>query len=472
MLKKIDSIPLLAIVALNLVLKLGLFCYISPWEKQIETTKILVSDSKGYEQVAENLIYHHSFAPSKDTIKLSAFTESLAPSYLMWYPDGWMMPAYPVFIAAIYSITGIKPYIVIFVQILLSLISVVLVFRICILVFENKRISTIAALLFAIDFHSIYMANEMLTDTLFSLLFLLSIYYFLKGMQNGKLPIFYIGALFMGLACLTRLLVLIYPVILIVILLVFCKQTIRWKFKAILSYFLVLSIVSGIWSFRNYNQYGRFQLTTHGGWTLLFYYASFTKQKVTHENLDSVRVSFQREADSLGFRKSNNIFDQSEIYKKVASNYIREHKGIYIVTNLKGCINMFLALGNMGMATTFGWNSKIPQESFAEVSVQRVMKNFSINIRETLLGILILVVLAIQYFGAIYGIIKLFSNRNFMIVSLILLTVFYFAGVSGVLGTYRFKLPIIPFICIAAGYGYANLNSVKRENVRNYTKVV
>ena len=255
---------------------------------------------------------------------------------------------------------------------------------------------------------------------------------------------------------------MLYPVVLIAILLVFSRNNWKWKLKAILSFILVISFVVGIWSFRNYNKYGRFQVTTHSGWTLLFYYTSFTKQRITNENIDTIRTHFQQEADSIGFRKSKNMFDQAAIYKEVASNYITKHKGVYLLTNLQGCVNMFLAIGNKGMATTLGWNASAPKESFAVITPQRILQNFTSSTRETILGLIIVLFLAVQYIGALIGLFKLFIARKYMAVTLIILTVMYFAGVSGVLGTYRFKLPVVPLICIAAGYGYANLKGKKQ----------
>ena len=56
------------------------------------------------------------------------------------------------------------------------------------------------------------------------------------------------------------------------------------------------------------------------------YNAALTKTRITHENLDSIRVSFQKQADSIGFRKSKDIFEQSEIYGRIGSAYIMNHK--------------------------------------------------------------------------------------------------------------------------------------------------
>jgi 4-amino-4-deoxy-L-arabinose transferase-like glycosyltransferase len=461
--KKLASLSLSSIVFINLFLKLVLFCYIAPWSKTVQDTKILVSDSKQYQQVAENLMHYHSFAPPIDTVTIDKFSELRATGYIMCHPDGWMMPVYSIFLAGVYSIAGVKPYIAILLQILLSLLSVVLVYRIALLLLNNSKISTIATLLFALDIQSIYASNEMLTETLFVLLFLAGVYYFLKGMLNGKLTSFCIGALFMGLACLTRLIALLYPTVLVLILLVFSQQKMKWRLKAAISYVAIFAFISAIWSFRNHSTYGHWQITTHGGWALAMYNAAFTKARITHENIDSIRVGFQRQADSMGFRRSNDMFNQSEIYNKIGAGYIMKHKGIYLLTHLQGGMNMFLSLGNMGMAKTLGWSKTVPTDSFAELKTQRVLQNFSSNIRETTLGLLILVLIAIQYIGAVYGIIKLIKVRNFMVLSLIILSAAYFTVITGAFGMYRFKLPLVPFICIAAGYGYFRQQAKEKQ---------
>ena len=256
MIKKITCTPLFAIVLVNLILKLAVFCYIAPWDKTVESTKIVVSDSKGYEQVAENLLHYHAFVPNKDTVDLTKFSDYKAIGFIMYHPDSWMMPVYPIFLSIVYSIVGIRPYLAILVQLFLSLFSVILVYRICILLFKNNKIATIACLLFALDIHSIYSSNELLTDTLFVLLLLGGIYYFLKGMLSGKLAVLCSGSILMGLACLTRLLILLYPIVLIFILFAFAGQTIKWKIKAVLSYVILFAFMNGLWAFRNHNYYG------------------------------------------------------------------------------------------------------------------------------------------------------------------------------------------------------------------------
>jgi len=69
----------------------------------------------------------------------------------------------------------------------------------------------------------------------------------------------------------------------------------------------------------------------------------------------------------------------------------------------------------------------------------------------------------IQYGGATYGMVRLYKDKFFMYLVLLLLSIAYLWAVAGVLGSYRYKLPVIPFICIAAAYGYVYLMSEKQK---------
>lgn len=462
MLKRITSIPLTAIVLISLCLKLVFYFYISPWDKKVEAEKIVVSDSWGYEQVAENLLKYHAYGMPSDTFHISNYSDYRLTGYLSLHPDSYRMPLYSTFMAAVYFVAGIKPYLVILFQILLSLFSVVFVHRISMVIFNRMDMAKIAALLFALDIHSAFVANELLTDTLFVVLFLASTYYFLKGLKNNSIRQILAGGVFMGFSALTRGIVLFYPAIILVIILAFSKQPRLWKLKAFLGYFVVFACLTGSWSLRNELRYGHWGLATEDGSGVLMYYAAYSDANHSHRNIDSVRVQYQQKADSLGFRKETDVFKQSEIYKKVAMVYIKKNKFIYIKSQLIGGINMFFAIGNVGMSKILGWDESKHEETLAEVNTNRILANFKNDKREAFLGLFILLILALEYIGALWGSIGLFKNKQYLFLVLFLLTAAYFTAITGVVGTYRYKLAVIPFICIAAGYGYVN---IKRKNM-------
>jgi 4-amino-4-deoxy-L-arabinose transferase-like glycosyltransferase len=466
MLKRISAIPLAAIVIFSLVLKLALFCYISPWDKQVEKEKIVVSDSWQYETIAENLLKYHTFSSPTDTFNIAHYSDYKLQGYLFLHADSYREPGYPLYLALLYFIFGVKPFIAILLQIILSAISTIFAYKIALLLFNNPAVAKLSALLLALDIHSIFVANELLTDTLLVILFLSAIYFFLKGMKNNKWQSFLWGGVLLGLACLTKPIVLLYPAVLFFIIYVFSGQSRGWRIKMGLLFALVCGGITSIWLVRNHTLYGHWQMTTQGGNDLLFYYSSLTEERITHQNIDSIRVKFQQQADSAGFRNEKDIFRQSDIYKKIAMSYIFNHKLDFLITHFEGGRNMYLSLGNNGIAKTLGWINDADVQRFAVINSRRVLENFKKDKRETALGIIILLVMLIQYGGAVYGILRIYKDKYFMFVFLLLLSIAYFWAVAGVLGSYRYKLPVVPFICIAAGYGYVYLMNKKKDSLK------
>jgi 4-amino-4-deoxy-L-arabinose transferase-like glycosyltransferase len=462
-LRRLATIPISVIILLNLVLKLGMFCYVSPWDKSVEANKIVVSDAKNYEWIAENLVKAGTFASPKDTLNFKKLTEYQSMSILFWDADALRMPGYPAFMAFFYKLLGIKPFIVILAQILLSLISVFLTYKICVL-FGQKEVGTIAALLYAIDIHSIYVSNLLLTETLFVALLTIGIYYFVKAVIKKGLTEIMISSFFIGAAALTRGVLSLYPLIIIAIILLCTKANLYWKIKAVTAHVLIFGFMLGLWAFRNHNEYNHWQLTTQGGYALAMYNASILKTKLTHGDIDSVRVTFQQQTDSLGFREKQNPFDRADMYAKVGLNYMAKHKMDYMIIHAQGAMYMYLSLGNMSLAQFLGWDKSQVQEKMVEVNAGRIKQNFTSNIKTALLGVLILIVLCVQYAGAIIGAIKWkkFNNPAFFL--LCLLTFIYFSAITGVYGMYRYKLPLVPLICIVSAYYYRFLSeSIKGD---------
>ena len=130
---------------------MAFFISLQPWDKEVVDKTIVISDAIGYNQLALSLVTNKSFN----------------------HFDNLRTPGYPVFIALIYDISNESVWFVLFVQILLSLISVFLVFKIASKIF-SENIALLSAFLFAIDINQAYYTLTLLTETLFVTLFISS----------------------------------------------------------------------------------------------------------------------------------------------------------------------------------------------------------------------------------------------------------------------------------------------------------
>jgi len=459
------KVRLRTILLVSLLLKLSVFCLMSPWTVKSEAEKILVSDSRGYQGLALNLLQHGSFAPVRDTVDAHRFSDSGCAGYLFLKSDSYRTPGYPLFLAAVYRLFGIRPYVAILCQILLSLFTLLLVYKISFLLFKEQGAARLAALLFALDIHTAYVSNLLLTDTLFTFFFVLFLYFFLRafnppaeglgaGNNPEKLSRVVLSAVFLGLACLTRPIVYYYLFVPLGALLFLPQASRIFRIKTAFWAVVVFYLIACSWSYRNYEKYGHFQISTIQGHSLLMSNIVLLDSKISNLSRDSSAANFQRQADRMGFRDAPDVFVQSAIYEKVALGYIKLHKMAYLTMHALGGLNVFISLGNIGMSNNFGWAGEKPQTDFAQVSTDRLKQNFNFsNKRETILGILIFVLLLLQYLGALAGCFALLKSRNYFVLIFFVLTLIYFAGLTGVIGMYRYKVPLVPILCILGGLG-------------------
>ncbi len=135
-------------------------------------------------------------------------------------------PLYPLWIAAVYFWRGIEPFNVYLTQCVMSLLTVILIYLLtywffapappgldnpelpgCGMEWKKTRARTIAlisAALFCFDETSIFFCGQMLTETLFTLLFVSWAYLLVRGIFRPSLPMATLTGIIGGLGVLTR----------------------------------------------------------------------------------------------------------------------------------------------------------------------------------------------------------------------------------------------------------------------------
>jgi len=456
-LNRLSVIPLWSILVLSLSLKVLVFCYIGPWHKEVVKERIFSwGDAMEYETLGESLYKSHTFTVPDDTLNPKHLSE-LQQTWLLYNQAGsFRVPVYPDIIASIYFLTGIKPYVVLLVQILYSLFSLWFVYQICLLLFNQKAVATLAALFYSLDIHTIYCTNLFAPDMLLTTLFLAAIYFFLKFIQNKNTWNILISAIFLGISCLTKPVSMFYPAVIILLFFVFYKSSFTKKLIYIAIYLLSFGAVTGVWAYRNYVEYNHLSLTTQAGFNLITCNVAYSVAKQTHQDIDTVKIKYQREANVMGFLDKDDPFYRSAIYQKLASSYMKKNWYNFTKCNMEGAvIGTYFSLGYMGMAKMFQWTDSSSGEKTLAVSTNMggLYKHLTMDWRQTSLGLIIFLSLLIQYSLAVWGIYTLIKDKQYMALLLILITIAYFTAITGVVGNYRYKLPIVPFLCIMTGYG-------------------
>lgn len=147
-----------------------------------------VYDSNGYWNIAYNLKTYGVFSQSID-VPLN--------------PDYYRTPLYPFFILLAESIQ-VETIPIIILQIILGVATCYITYKIANQIFENNLISSLAALIIAIDVPNIVMNNLVMTETLFTFLLTISVYYFIRYLKYPGIKSLVLNGILCGLLILCR----------------------------------------------------------------------------------------------------------------------------------------------------------------------------------------------------------------------------------------------------------------------------
>ena len=213
------------------------------------------NDTDEYIKLGTNLFYH---------LKYSVIKYGDA-----FWPEPVRPPLYPLFIAGFYALSR-QFWFVILAQNLLLAFAPVLAYKIGAAVF-GRKIGLIGAALFILESERVAMANTFLSDGFFSLLFLASVYFYLKMEKNIGVSHKYtiLSALFLGLATLARPIgiIVLGPYFLITLGRAFFDRL--WKKRIFIVAFFTLVYAACLlpWMIRNQVVFGQLKLSLSGSYT-------------------------------------------------------------------------------------------------------------------------------------------------------------------------------------------------------------
>ena len=423
---------LIIILFIAFLLRITLFIVYRPWDEQIVTNKVIQLDASGYHRLALCILTDGSFGG-----------------------DTFRTPGYPLFVASHYFLFGLKPWFVFITQIFLNIFSIIMVYHLGKTIL-NKKIGLIASFLFAVDPHQIAYNVTLLSDTLFTSIFLASILLLVLGFKNKKIPYFLISAFVLGIATLVRPISQFFVFFTLGFILIYTKFKYSFRFKTIILYALLFILTISPWLYRNYSKYNHLNLSTAQGHNLLLYDVAYTEVLKTGKPIKVVQSEFQEKAIEMGYNEANNPFDNSIIYNKIAVNYIRNNWKIYFRNHFKGIFNMYTALGTQNISKLLNLESKdLSFHHFSSPGVLKMVSGFfkSKSFHEIIIGMIIFIFLMICYISFFYGCFLMIKNKEYFYFIMLIVTIVYFSIFTGVIGLSRYKLPITPFYITISAYG-------------------
>jgi 4-amino-4-deoxy-L-arabinose transferase-like glycosyltransferase len=418
---------------------------------------LLLPDTSSYLIPGRNLLLHGRF-----------FADGV--------PDLLRTPGYPLFLA-ITSLAG--PVAGAAANVLLSVFSVILVWRLGRAVFGDDRIAIGAAWIFAFEPLSIANSVVLLSETLFLALFLLSLERLAAFLRRHSLRMLAASGAWLAAATLVRPVTYYLPVALALgLFLVLARERgLRWKAPAV----LLISVLPWLaaWQTRNKLETGYSGLTSVSDLNLYFFVAADVAARVEHRSFTDVRgelgylcgpdcseqvylfpAYFARHPEQTGWTQTRQLaFMHSE-----AVRVIRTHFGVYLRTwppHLfeavfdpgAGSFNSLLDFGSsMNVNNLIVYTDPVRGELALVRAYPWIAAEKAVFV-VVLLGLYLLAARGALRGGMPSACLWLLLGTSFYI-----LVISAAAGGAGV--TARYRLPVMPIVCIFAAAGALRSNKV------------
>ena len=384
--------------------------------------------------------------------------ESLLEDHGYTFPGALRTPIYPMFLAIFFALFGENMVIIVIAQVIVSSLTVVLTYYTGVLLLP-KRVALISAFFLALSLESIIDPFFILSDTLFTFLFLSATFAFLRYQSTKRISWLISSAILMGLSILCRPIALYYPVVI-----VFLLALVHWKewiyiFTRCLAYLAVVFIILASWMLRNQVVDGAPIISTISNSNLLFYNAASLDASLHGGSADQYRsinypLSVQNELIKRGLPQTE--ANLNKVYKILAMKIILANPVQYSIIHLKddlqniypGWSTTLEILAPTGMVGIQG--TEVLSQKGLSGAIQAY---FGGRLWLVFLFFPFIILLLVVYFSDLVGIILLVRTKVWFTLAVLILPVAYLLLIPGAPSNSRFRLPAMPEICLIAGIG-------------------
>jgi len=431
------------ILSLALILRLSLFLYI----QIVNPGAIWTQDSGTYHKPALNLLHHH------------VFSQSDSPPF---EPETRRTPGYPMMISLIYLFTGEHPSIVVIFQVVLNLLLIFLIFKLGLILFD-ERSALLAALLLAVDSLQILYSNVLLTETLFTLLLGCFSFSIIKVLEHKRVTLKVMSAsFFLAVATMVRPMSYYLPIPVAIGILIYILKTDGFKTTVICTvvFALVQLFIIGGWQLRNRIKTGSWEYSSMAGHGLLFDQAAPVIARRDNISIEDVKDLLGYHSPPDEFYPGMSNIEISQAKKKRGLEIIKKHPWIYARVYCNGVLRTIFG---PGLNTTIVvLQSLASHEDYFEK--YQIIKRSKLLHLFSFLGVGYLIFL---YVGFSIGMLNT-KQLNITAIIFILGLVAYIIAITGAVGYSRYRVPIMPYILLFASHGFCRI--AQKLSIRNYKK--
>jgi 4-amino-4-deoxy-L-arabinose transferase-like glycosyltransferase len=407
----------------------------------------LFPDSRGYIKPAEELLRTGRFA-------------------IDGRPEIMRTPGYPILL-----LPGIllgKPVLVtIALQVLLSLLTVWLVYGLTLRIFENETAAAAAALLYALEPLSILYTSLILTETLFASLitafFFCLVDYYKRRQALGTLVL---AALALSASVYVRPVSYYLPILVSLVLLpalLIRFKKVRYVLHAVVFLAVSMGLVAA-WQVRNRVQTGYRGFSTISDLNLYLYQGASAQAKAEGLPFRDVQQrlrTFAGHPEHVTWTEAQ----RSAFMRAEGIRMILEHPRVYTLVHLGGVARILFDPGSVDYLKVFhsyprmgGTLADIADRGLLPVVLGLVRGNPLVFWTQLVLFAL----LAAYYALSLLGLFRKSPADVWEKIALVAVMAYFVAVSGGPHGYSRFRHPAMPFLCVLAGFGLYSL-AVRRQ---------
>ncbi len=375
------------------------------------------------------------------------------------HPEIVRTPGYPFFLMP-GLLSGHLKTVTIALQIMISTLTVFLVYLTSMILFSRTTACWCASL-YAIEPLSIFYCSQLLSETLFAFMVVLFFYQTVCYIKEAKLPILLVAALTLAGATYVRPISYYLPIALAPIIF-YASAHVHRRSKAMmhaLAFLLFYSALVAPWQMRNYRVSDYAGFSAIGDQNLYFYRGASVLAKETNRSLSDVQkeLGFNSWAQYTHSHPEQATWSYGQKYAFMrweGLRLIRQNLLIYAPIHLRGMVRVIANPGGIVYSRLF---KKIPTPAGPLDTLPR-LKIFRTNYPFSFYTTIGLALLLLCYLiMALTGVALVWSRERTATPLLGTVGLYFLLVSSGAESAGRFRHPIMPIICVFAGYALASL---------------
>lgn len=410
--------------------------------------RVAAPDSASYENSALALLRAGTFSVSEDEPGV---------------PQTVRTPGYPAFLAAVYRVFGVSRGAVVSLQILLSAATVWLAYLMAASLWGEGP-AFLSAVLLALDFISLYLPQQLLTDTLFTFLLSVCAAAGLRFTAGGRKSAAWAALCTLSLALATLVRPVSYYLFAPALLFLFFAGRKHGAAKAARSALLAALpwalLVFG-WQVRNYRVSGSFEFSQIKAVNLLLYRGAYIISRTERIPLQEAAGRLEAEFGPGKGRPDAAMYAR---WSEEGERLLLEHPLLAAGETARGLAAIFLVPGEtdlLGYLGTGGGKDSGCMGDLLRLSPREYARKWLLRRPGTFAVFLAaLLYLAVFYLGAAVSLRRLAAEGGLLSAPHVLLLglVLYLALVSAGPEAYaRFRTPLMPLLAVYSGEGWYRL---------------